>query len=190
MAAYLEIGLMLLAAVAGLTIWWLARSEPVWRWASLGMLFWGLQIGIRLLERQAEPQAPLTPWHALLVIAALAWAATLCQLPPREAPRLTLVLLPFVTLAPFISLLVFPAQLSQMVWLADLLPLLLALPLLEAALRGQASESRLVWGLGLLLKAGGSWALGLGWPPHGFAYLAWALESTNHLTQIRPCDYV
>jgi diguanylate cyclase (GGDEF)-like protein len=175
MAAYLEIGLMLLAAVAGLTIWWLARSEPVWRWASLGMLFWGLQIGIRLLERQAEPQAPLTPWHALLVIAALAWAATLCQLPPREAPRLTLVLLPFVTLAPFISLLVFPAQLSQMVWLADLLPLLLALPLLEAALRGQASESRLVWGLGLLLKAGGSWALGLGWPPHGFAYLAWAL---------------
>ncbi|MFC6920675.1 GGDEF domain-containing protein [Meiothermus taiwanensis] len=170
-----EVGLLLLAVASGLALWWPARTEPVWRWASLGTLLWGMQAAVWLLERQGGLEASLTPSGVLLFAAALTWAATLRQLRLYEPPRLSLALLPFVLAALVTALSGLPDRSSQMVWLTDLLPVLLALPLLEAALHGQAGESRLVWGLGLIFKAGGSWALALGWPPSGFVYLVWAL---------------
>ncbi|MCX7803218.1 MAG: GGDEF domain-containing protein [Meiothermus ruber] len=176
MGVHPEVGLLLLAVASGLALCWPARAEPVWRWASLGTLLWGVQAAVWLLERQGGLEAPLTPSGVLLFAAALTWAATLRQLPLYEPPRLTLALLPFALAALVTALSVLPNRSSQMVWLTDLLPVLLALPLLEAALHGQAGESRLIWGLGLIFKAGGSWALALGWPPGGFVYLVWALS--------------
>ncbi|WP_297853491.1 diguanylate cyclase [Meiothermus sp.] len=175
MAVHPEIGLMLLAMAAGLVLWWLARAEPVWRWACLGMLAWGLEVGVRLLEQQGGLETFFKPSHALLLVAALAWTPTLRQLHPLQPPRLTLLLLPLVLAAAAGMVVALPTQYTQAIWLADLWPFLLALPLLEAALQGRAPEARLVWGLGLLLKAGGSLALGLGWPTDGFVYFAWAL---------------
>ncbi len=174
--AHPEIGLMLLATTAGLVLWRLAKHEPVWRWACLGVLAWGLQNGVWLLERLYGLENPLNPSDALLFVAALTWSATLHQLRPSERPRLTLTLVPLLVAVIASSLHRPPAGFSQVVWLVDLLPLLFTLPLLEAALRGQAGEARLVWGLGLLLKASGSVALfWLDWPPAGFVYFAWAL---------------
>ncbi|GEM83593.1 hypothetical protein MHY01S_17590 [Meiothermus hypogaeus NBRC 106114] len=172
---YPEIGLMLLATAAGLVLWWLARGEPVWRWASLGMLAWGLQTGVGLLERTQGLEAPFTPSQALLLVAALAWSANLRQLQPTEPPRLTLALMPLLLAALAGTLYWVPSRFAEVVWLVDWLPMLFALPLLEAALRGRASEARLVWGLGLLLKAGGSLALGWLDGAAGFVYVAWAL---------------
>lgn len=173
--AHPEIGLMLLATAAGLVLWWLAKEEPVWRWACLGILAWGLQGGVWLLERLSGFEAPFKPSDALLLIAVLTWTATLRQLRPIERPRLTLTLVLFLIAVIAGTLYAPPLRLPQMVWLADLLPFWLALPLLEAAMRGQASEARLVWGLGLLLKAGGSLALGWLNEAIGFVYFAWAL---------------
>lgn len=174
--AHPEIGLMLLATTAGLVLWWLAKREPVWRWACLGMLAWGLHNGVWLLERLYGLENPFNPSDILLLIAVLAWSATLYQLRPVEQPRLTLTLVPLLVAAITSTLYTPPTRFSQVVLLTDLLPLLFALPLLESALRGQASEARLVWGLGLLLKASGGVALfWLGWPPAGFVYFAWAL---------------
>ncbi|MBO1438654.1 GGDEF domain-containing protein [Meiothermus sp. CFH 77666] len=171
-----EIGLMLLAAVAGLWIWWLARQEPLWQGASLGVLLGGLQIGAMLLEPISTPSVTFQPSGGLLLLGVLAWAATLRRLHPTDSPRYSLGLLPFV---PFmvLGLLQGPGlELARALWLVDLLPLLLALPLLEAALRGQVGEGRLVWGLGLLFKAGGSLALAWLGEAGGFTYLAWAMS--------------
>jgi diguanylate cyclase (GGDEF)-like protein len=132
-------------------------------------------VGVRLLEQQGGLETFFKPSHALLLVAALAWTPTLRQLHPLQPPRLTLLLLPLVLAAAAGMVVALPTQYTQAIWLADLWPFLLALPLLEAALQGRAPEARLVWGLGLLLKAGGSLALGLGWPTDGFVYFAWAL---------------
>ncbi len=174
--AHPEIGLMLLAATAGLVLWWLARREPVWRWACLGVLAWGLQNGVWFLERLYGLESPLNPSDLLLLMAVLTWSATLRQLRPTLRPGLTLTLVPLLIAAIISTFYISPAGFSQVVWLADLLPMLFALPLLEAALRGQTGEGRLVWGLGLVLKASGSVALfWLGGPSAGFVYFAWAL---------------
>ncbi len=170
------IGLMLLAAAAGLWIWWLARQEPLWRGASLGVLLGGLQIGAMLLEPVGTPSVTFQPSDGLLLLGVLAWASTLRKLHPADSPKYSLGLLPFVAFM-VLGLLQGPGlELARALWLADLLPLLLALPLLEAALRGQVGEARLAWGLGLLFKAGGSLALAWLGEPGGFTYLAWAMS--------------
>ncbi len=170
------IGLMLLAAAAGLWIWWLARQEPLWRGASLGVLLGGLQIGAMLLEPVGTPRVTFQPSDGLLLLGVLAWASTLRKLHPADSPKYSLGLLPFVAFM-VLGLLQGPGlELARALWLADLLPLLLALPLLEAALRGQVGEARLAWGLGLLFKAGGSLALAWLGEPGGFTYLAWAMS--------------
>ncbi|MDW8426645.1 MAG: GGDEF domain-containing protein [Meiothermus sp.] len=171
-----EIGLMLLAAATGLWIWWLARQEPVWRGASLGVLLGGLHAGARLLEPASASLATLKPSDGLLLLAALAWLTTLRRLQSTDTPRYSLGLLPFIGLMLLGPLQEAGLELSRAVWLTDLLPLLLALPLLEAALRGQVGEGRLVWGLGLLLKAGGSLALLWLGEPGGFTHLAWGMS--------------
>jgi hypothetical protein len=164
---------MLLAATAGLVLWRLARCEPVWRWASLGMLAWALHSVFRLLEPYYGLESLLKPSDILLLVGVAAWVATLRQLRLTGQPRWTLALSPILVVAVASTL---PASLPDSLWLADLLPLVLALPLMEAALRGQASEPRLVWGLGLLLKAAGSFGLvWLGGPPAQFVYFAWAV---------------
>lgn len=170
------IGLMLLAAAAGLWIWWLARQEPLWRGASLGVLLGGLQIGAMLLEPVRTPSVTFQPSDGLLLLGVLAWASTLRKLHTADSPKYSLGLLPFVAFM-VLGLLQGPGlELARALWLADLLPLLLALPLIEAALRGQVGEARLLWGLGLLFKAGGSLALAWLGEPGGFTYLAWAMS--------------
>jgi len=174
--AHPEIGLMLLATAAGLALWWLAKREPAWRWASLGVLSWGLHSGVWLLERLQGQEYPLKPSDLLLLVAAVAWLTTLRHLQPGERPRMTLALLPLLVAAIVKTLYASPTGFSQAVWLVDLLPLLFALPLLEATLRGQASEGRLIWGAGLLLKVFGNLALlWLGGASAGFVYFTWAL---------------
>ncbi len=171
-----EIGLMLLATIAGLALWRLAKREPVWLWACLGMLAWGLHHGAWLLERHYDLDHPFKPSTLFLLAAVLNWMATLRKLRPAVRPHLTLTLVPLLAAVFLGTRYTSPTNISPVVWWADLLPLLFALPLLEASLRGQASEGRLVWGLGLLLKASGSVALfWLGWPAAGFVYVTWAL---------------
>lgn len=112
---YPEIGLMLLATAAGLVLGWLARGEPVWRWASLGMLAWGLQTGVGLLERTQGLEAPFTPSQALLLVAALAWTVNLHRLQPTEPPRLTLALLPLLLAALAGTLYSVPSRFAEVV---------------------------------------------------------------------------
>ncbi|MCV5707247.1 hypothetical protein OFN27_29180, partial [Escherichia coli] len=86
------------------------------------------------------------------------WLWSLRQLEPKALPRLALGLLPALLAASYA--LVTQPDLSPhgLMALTTLLPVLFALPTLEAALRGAASEARLVWSLGLLLLAVGTLA--------------------------------
>lgn len=171
-----ELALALLGIAAGGVLWFGSRREPTWRWAALGTVAWGLQTGASLLERTLNLNLPLAPSDGLGVLAAAGWLLSLQRLRSRTLPRLTLLLLPPLGLALF-ALLSRDGQTPHgLLALADLLPVLCALPALEAALRGAAGEARIAWGLGLLFKAVGTLTLlWIGGPPGAFALLAWGM---------------
>jgi len=171
-----ELALTFLGIATGGVIWLQSRGEPVWRWAAFGTLAWGLQVMAWLIERDLGWSALLSPSDGLRVLGVLGWFLSLRKLHPKTRPSLSLSLLPALAMA-VLGLFTQPGQpLRQALALLDVLPLLLALPLLEATLRGRGSEARLVWAAGLLFKALGTFALfWMGWPPVLLVYFAWGL---------------
>lgn len=148
-----ELTLAFLGVAAGVVLWVQSRREPVWRWAALGTLAWGLGPVSGPLEQSLHLGTRLSPSDGLLVLGVVGWLWSLRQFEPKALPRLALGPLPALLAASY-GLLTQP-DLSPhgLVALTALLPVLFALPTFEAALRGAASEARLVWSLGLLLLA-------------------------------------
>jgi len=155
------LALALLGVVSGVALWVRSRGEPAWRGAALGTLAWGLSAASRGLEPSPLPGLP----DGLLGLGVLGWLWSLYILEPKALPQRALGPLPALLVMAYAAVSWPHISLHTLVSLAALLPPLLALPALEAALRGTASEARVAWSLGLLLMAAGTLApVGLGTP--------------------------
>ncbi len=148
------LALPLAAFAAMLAIAWGRSKQSAWNWAAWGSLFWALEETVWTLVRGLDISSLLWASNSFYILGLLFWLIALLRMPRRAFPRISLVAtLPILLYLVWLMLqnvgftreLVFP--------IVDFSLLLIALPLIEAAFRGQASEGRLLWGLGLLVRA-------------------------------------
>ncbi|MDX2005703.1 MAG: GGDEF domain-containing protein [Meiothermus sp.] len=132
-------------------IFWISsRREPAWRWAALGSVAWSAHYLSGLLVWSNQGQVVS---DGLLIGGALAWALGLYSLGQRAFPLFSLLLLPLLVAGGYGLFWKEGFSPQSAVAAIQLLPLVVLLGLLEPALRGAASEARLIWGSGLLLHA-------------------------------------
>ena len=173
--------LALPAAALVLTLTIATRRAPSlgWRLAALGSALWTVEEGIWAYVRLGGG-----PEHILLTdlasyAGAALWVAALLVMSGRRRP--TLLSLPFL---PALGLLVWidtrdvPLTLTLQFPVVDILLVLATLPALESALRGRASEGRLLWTFGFFVRAltAGtmSWLFSVPGLAHGF-FVLWLL---------------
>ncbi len=129
-----------------------ARRRPVWQGAAWGLLLWALEELTWWVQRSQGFGAVITPADVFFYAGAASWMTTLIRLEVRATPRWVLLLVPALLLCT-VALLARPsALLSAVVSSLDLLLMIFALPVLEPALRGQASVGRLLLGLGIFMR--------------------------------------
>jgi len=146
---------LVLCAVAlgfGFALLRAARRQPVWQGAAWGLLLWSLEELAWWVQRSEGFTAAVTPADALFYAGAVSWMTTLIRLEARDTPRWGLLIVPALGLCAAALLARPSALLSAVVSSLDLLLLIFALPVLEPALRGQASVGRLLLGLGIFFR--------------------------------------
>ncbi|RIH82944.1 putative diguanylate cyclase YedQ [Calidithermus roseus] len=147
-----ELLLCVIALGFGLLLLREARHQPVWQGAAWGLLLWALEELAWWIQRSQGFSAVITPADVLFYAGAASWMTTLIRLEVRATPRWGLLLVPALLLCT-VALLARPsALLSAVVSSLDLLLMIFALPVLEPALRGQASVGRLLLGLGIFMR--------------------------------------
>lgn len=129
-----------------------ARHQPVWQGAAWGLLLWALEELAWWIQRSQGFSAVITPADVLFYAGAASWMTTLIRLEVRATPRWSLLLVPALLLCTAALLARPSALLSAVVSSLDLLLMIFALPVLEPALRGQASVGRLLLGLGIFMR--------------------------------------
>jgi diguanylate cyclase (GGDEF)-like protein len=132
------------------------------------LLLWALEELAWWVQRGQGFRATITPADVFFYAGAASWMTTLIRLETRATPRWSLLLVPALLLC-LAGLLARPATLlPALASSLDFLLMSFALPLLEPALRGQASVGRLLLGLGIFMRLSVNSAYyWLGEPPLG-----------------------
>ncbi len=149
-----QLALPLAALALTATIAGSGSRLPAWRLAAVGSLLWTIEEGIWAIVRLSGGPAHLVLTDVAAYGGTAFWVAALVLLSGRRSP--TLLSLPFL---PALGLLVWidtrnvPLVQSLRFPVVDILLVLATLPALEAALRGRASEGRLLWTFGFFVRA-------------------------------------
>ena len=124
-----------------------------WWWAAAGSALWTVEESLWAAVRLADAPLAGTVTDLAYGLGTACWIVALLRLPHARMPRWTLMAAP--PLAVLALLLVRdPGQtLSLRFPLAELGVLLATMPALEGALRGRASDARLLWTLGFFVRA-------------------------------------
>lgn len=178
------IGLPTSVATIALAVALHRPKGDAWWWAAAGSLAWTAEEVVWALVRQAgyaQPAVPNGSWtltDVLYALGSVLWLVALIRLPHKRVPIWTLSAVPPMLVLAWL-LTRDPAQtLSLNFPIADVILLVAALPALEGALRGRASDGRLLWALGLFVRAltaaNYSWLAGSGGSESPFRLL-WLL---------------
>ncbi len=174
-----ELTLPLGALLLTLAIVLRAPRVLAWRLAALGSLLWTLEESVWAYVRISGTSPHLLLTDIGSYGGAALWVAALLLIGGRELPTaLSLLFLPALVLLLWIDSRHLPLTLSLEFPLVDMLLSVATLPALEAALRGRASEGRLLWTFGFFVRAltAGtmSWLFDVPGLTHGFLIL-WLL---------------
>lgn len=178
------IGLPTSVATIALAVALHRPKGDAWWWAVAGSVAWTAEEVVWALVRQTgyvQPAVPNGSWtltDVLYALGSVLWLVALLRLPHKRVPIWTLSAVPPMLVLAWL-LTRDPAQtLSLNFPIADLILLVAALPALEGALRGRASDGRLLWALGLFVRAltaaNYSWLAGSGGSESPFRLL-WLL---------------
>lgn len=125
-----------------------------WRLAAAGSLLWTLEETVWAYERLSGVRPHLLVTDVGSYGGAVLWVAALLLMSGRKAPTLlSLPFLPALLLLAWVDSRDLPLTLTLQFPLVDILLALATLPALEAALRGRASEGRLLWIFGFFVRA-------------------------------------
>ena len=150
----IHVALPLAAFSAAAALFAVSRSKPAWRWAAWGSLLWGCEEAL-----WASVRLGFIPETTLLTglfyyAGTLLWVVTLLKLPGRAPPRISLVAaLPVLLYVLWLLTRNVGFSLVLQFPIVDLALACAALPLLEKSFRGEATEGRLLWWLGLFVRA-------------------------------------
>ncbi|MEJ2292386.1 MAG: GGDEF domain-containing protein [Deinococcales bacterium] len=174
-----QLALPLAALVLTATLVGSGSRMPAWRLAAAGSALWTIEEGIWAFVRLSGGPSHLVLTDIATYGGTTLWVAALLLLSTRRSP--TLLSLPFL---PALGLLVWidtrdvPLVQSLRFPVVDIILVLATLPALEAALRGRASEGRLLWTFGFFVRAltAGtmSWLYAVPGLGHAF-YVLWLL---------------
>jgi len=173
--------LALPAAALVLTLTIATRRTPSlgWRLAGIGSALWTVEEAIWAYVRiGGGPEHVLLTDIASYAGAALWVAALFVMSGGRRPSLLSLPFLPALALLVWIDTRDVPITLTLQFPVVDIVLLLATLPVLESALRGRASEGRLLWTFGFFVRAltAGtmSWLFSVPGLTHGF-FVLWLL---------------
>lgn len=147
------VALPLSALLVTAALWSYRPQYGAWRWATWGALFWVAEETVWAAARLIFKTEFINLTDPLYFAGAFCWAVALLRMPQRNAPRLSfLVALPALLFLAW--LLLQNVRLTAMVQfpIFDLALLLLALPAVEGAFRGEIPEGRLLWCLGFVVR--------------------------------------
>ncbi len=150
-----------------------------WRLALLGSAFWAVEETAWAWLRLFGSSAPTLLTDLGAYGGTVLWLAALLLLPGRRRPgRLSLLFVPAVAVLLGMSASNLPLFVDMQFPFTDMILAIASLPALESALRGKASEGRMLWTLALFLRAmtagAYTWLFDIGGLDHGF-YLLWLL---------------
>lgn len=150
-----------------------------WRLAALGSAFWTVEESAWAVQRLTGTGTPTIVTDIAYYGGTALWLAALLTMPGRRFPSwLTLPFLPALALIGWLYLQDAPRTIALQFPLVDVLLVMLAMPALESALRGKASEGRLLWALGFVVRAltagAFSWLYAVPGLGHSF-FLLWLL---------------
>ncbi len=129
-----------------------------WWWAVAGSVAWTVEEILWAMVRSMDYVQPmfLGDWSLTDVpylIGTALWMVALLLLPHKRVPIWSLSAVPPLAVLAWLLTLDPETTLTLAFPLADLALLIVALPALEGALRGRASDGRLLWTLGLFVRA-------------------------------------
>lgn len=130
-----------------------------WWWAAAGSVAWAVEETLWMLVRVGDFAQPTFFGGALILtdvpyaLGGVAWLVALLRLPHKRVPVWSLVVGPPLAVLAWLLTLDAQQTLSLSFPISDLILLLAALPALEGALRGHASDGRLLWTLGFFVRA-------------------------------------
>ena len=147
------IALPIVAGLSAFVITRFGRFDPAWRWAALGSQCWAIEEFIWMMIRLGwMPEYQLIT-NIFYVSGALFWAYALLRMPLRAKPqRALLTVVPVLGFMVTLMLLDVQRTLLLLYPLVELAFLLLIVPLLSASFRGNASEGRILWSLGFVVR--------------------------------------
>lgn len=154
-------------------------SGIAWRLAAVGSALWSIEEIAWAVIRLSGHNLPTTLTDVAAYGGSLLWLLALATIPGKRIPNsLTLPFLPAIGLLLWLYTQNTPRTVELRFPLVEVLLVLFTLPVLEAALRGRASEGRLLWTLGFFVRAltGGvfSWLFTVPGLTHGF-HVLWLL---------------
>jgi diguanylate cyclase (GGDEF)-like protein len=125
-----------------------------WRWAAIGSVLWGAEEVVWSVVRVTGSAYVTGVTDTLFYAGAALWLVALWSMPGKRRPIGSLALtLPALVLVAWLLLMDVGLSLYLGFPWVELALLLFSLPAIEAALRGRASEGRLLWGLGFMIRA-------------------------------------
>ncbi len=154
-------------------------SGIAWRLAAVGSALWSIEEIAWAIIRLSGHNLPTTLTDLAAYGGSLFWLLALIAIPGKRIPKsLTLPFLPAIGLLVWLYTQDAPRTVELRFPLVEGLLVLVTLPALEAALRGRASEGRLLWTLGFFVRAltAGvfSWLFTVPGLTHGF-HVLWLL---------------
>jgi diguanylate cyclase (GGDEF)-like protein len=146
----LPLSALAMTVVASLGWFKVARS---WRWATLGGSFWFLEELLWAYFRSTNTPAPIWLTDTVYFMGAACWLIALHLMPTRILSKRSVIAgLPIVLFLAWLLTQSF-RTLSLGFPLTEVLLFLYAIPMLEAAYQGRASEGRIVWVFGFFVRA-------------------------------------
>lgn len=144
-----------LGALAVTAVLVTARPRQLgWRLASVGAVLWTIEETAWAVVRLSGNNLPTTLTDIAAYAGSAFWLAALLTLPGKRLPNsLTIPFLPAIGLLLWLYTQDTPRTVDLRFPLVEVLLVLATLPALEAALRGRASEGRLLWTLGFFVRA-------------------------------------
>lgn len=125
-----------------------------WRLAAVGSALWTVEETIWAVERLTGAPAAIPLTDLTSYTGSALWFVALLVMAGRRLPTaLSLPLLPALPLLLWVDTRDIPLTLTLRFPIVDVLLVLATLPALEAALRGRASEGRLLWTFGFMVRA-------------------------------------